>query len=140
MEKIMTLISKIKEKQINARKSGSKEASLLTTLLGEATAVGKNAGNRETNDAEVIAVVKKFIKNIDETITALSSRNQDASAFIAEKTVLEEFLPKQLSEDELKKIAIGRSNMPDFMKYLKEKFNGQYDGKLASSVAKTVFI
>ncbi len=135
----MTLIAQIKEKQINARKSGSKEASLLTTLLGEAAAVGKNAGNRETTDAEVVAVVKKFIKNIDETISALSSRNQDSSAFVAEKKVLEEFLPKQLSEDELKKIAAGRSSMPDFMKYLKEQFNGQYDGKLASSVAKTVF-
>ncbi len=136
---MMTLIAQIKEKQINARKSGSKEASLLTTLLGEAAAVGKNAGNRETTDAEVVAVVKKFIKNIDETISALSSRNQDSSAFVAEKKVLEEFLPKQLSEDELKKIAAGRSSMPDFMKYLKEQFNGQYDGKLASSVAKTVF-
>ncbi len=135
----MNLIAQIKEKQINARKSGSKEASLLTTLLGEASAVGKNAGNRETTDAEVVAVVKKFIKNIDETISALSSRNQDSSAFVAEKKVLEEFLPKQLSEDELKKIAAGRSSMPDFMKYLKEQFNGQYDGKLASSVAKTVF-
>jgi uncharacterized protein len=136
---MMNLIAQIKEKQINARKSGSKEASLLTTLLGEASAVGKNAGNRETTDAEVVAVVKKFIKNIDETISALSSRNQDSSAFVAEKKVLEEFLPKQLSEDELKKIAAGRSSMPDFMKYLKEQFNGQYDGKLASSVAKTVF-
>ena len=135
----MTLIAQIKEKQINARKSGNKEASLLTTLLGEASAVGKNAGNRETTDAEVVAVVKKFIKNIDETISALSSRNQDPSAFVAEKKVLEEFLPKQLSEDELKKIAASRSGMPDFMKYLKEQFNGQYDGKLASSVAKTVF-
>ena len=135
----MSLIAQIKEKQVAARKSASKEASLLTTLLGEAVAVGKNNGNRETTDAEVVAVVKKFIKNIDETVSALISRNQDFSSFIAEKNVLETFLPKQLSEAELSNIAASRTGMPDFMKFLKENFNGQYDGKLASSVAKKVF-
>ncbi len=135
----MSLIVEIKEKQLTARKSGSKSASLLTTLLSEATVIGKNAGNRETTDQEVIAVVKKFIKNIDETIEALKSRNQDATSFLEEKSVLESFLPKQLSTQELKDIASGRTGMPDFMKYLKENFNGQYDGKLASAVAKEVF-
>lgn len=135
----MSLIGQIKEKQIAARKAGAKEAPLLTTLLGEASAVGKNAGNRETTDAEVVAVVKKFIKNIDETISALTSRNQDASAFIAEKTILEQFLPLQLTELALKHIAEKHKSMPEFMKFLKENHLGQYDGKLASSVAKTVF-
>jgi hypothetical protein len=58
-------MEQIKAKQIAARKSGSADAGLLTTLLGEAAMVGKNAG-RETTDQEVVAVVKKFVKNIDE--------------------------------------------------------------------------
>jgi uncharacterized protein YqeY len=96
----MTLMEQIKVKQVQARKSGSIEASLLTTLLGEAAMVGKNAG-RETNDAEVVAVVKKFVKNIDETVSALTSRGQDAATFVAERDVLEQFLPVQLSENAL---------------------------------------
>lgn len=134
-----TLINTIKEQQIAARKSNSPEASLLTTLLGEASMIGKNDGNRETTDAEVHAVVKKFIKNIDETISALTSRNKDASPFIAERNVLSAFLPKQLTEDELKAIASNCSAMPEFMKHLKEKYAGQYDGKIASTIAKQVF-
>lgn len=134
----MSLMVEIKEKQINARKIGAKEASLLTTLLGEASMVGKNA-NRETTDAEVVAVVKKFIKNIDETISALTSHNQDASAYLTEKSVLEQFLPLQLTELALKHIAEKHKSMPEFMKFLKENHTGQYDGKLASSVAKTIF-
>ena len=134
----MTLMEQIKAKQIQARKSGSIEASLLTTLLGEAAMVGKNAG-RETNDAEVVAVVKKFVKNIDETVTALTSRGQDAATFMAERTVLEQFLPIQLSENALIEVAKCQPNMPAFMKHLKENFAGKYDGKLASTVAKAVF-
>jgi uncharacterized protein YqeY len=134
----MTLMEQIKAKQIAARKSGSADASLLTTLLGEAAMVGKNAG-RETTDQEVVAVVKKFVKNIDETITALTSRNQDAGAFLAERGVLEQFLPQQMSQEDLVNVAQALPNMPAFMKYLKENFTGQYDGKLASTVAKSVF-
>lgn len=81
----MTLIQQIKDKQIAARKSGDSLASLYTTLLGEASIIGKNAGNRETTDVEVVAVVKKFIKNIDETVQALTSRGQDAYVYMQEK-------------------------------------------------------
>lgn len=134
----MTLMNRIKQMQISARKSGFAEASLLTTLLGEAAMVGKNSG-RETNDAEVVSVVKKFIKNIDETITALSSRGQDTSLFVAERQVLEQFLPKQLNESQLIDIAKQFNDMPSFMKHLKENFAGQYEGKLAATVAKNTF-
>lgn len=131
-------MEQIKAKQIAARKAGSADASLLTTLLGEAAMVGKNAG-RETTDQEVVAVVKKFVKNIDETIAALTSRNQDASAFLAERGVLEQFLPLQLTELALQHMAKEFASMPEFMKHLKENYAGQYDGKLASTVAKSVF-
>lgn len=135
----MSLIDQIKTQQLEARKNSSESTSLLTTLLSEAVNIGKNNGNRETTDAEVVAVVKKFIKNIDETVSALTTRNQDASKFLNEKAVLETFLPKQLTENELTEIAKTKNGMPDFMKFLKENHNGQYDGKLASTVAKTVF-
>ena len=134
----MTLIEQIKQKQIAARKAGSAEASLLTTLLGEAAMVGKNAG-RETTDQEVVSVVKKFIKTIDETVSALSSRGQDAASFLAERSILERFLPLQLTELALVNIAQNHKSMPEFMKFLKEKHAGQYDGKLASIVAKNIY-
>lgn len=135
----MTLIQTIKEQQLQARKDGNVQASLLTTLLAEATNVGKNDGNRETTDQEVVAVVKKFIKNLDETIQALQTRKQDFSAFTAEKETLETFLPAQLSKTDLLNLAKTQPSMPLFMKHLKENFAGQYDGKTASLIAKQVF-
>lgn len=135
----MTLMEQIKTQQIAARKAGDPKASLLTTLLGEAAMVGKNAG-RETTDAEVVAVVKKFIKNVDETIAALQARNQLFTEFAVEREVLEQFLPQQLTEATLAEVAKTQPDMPTFMKHLKEKYAGQYDGKLASTVAKKVFV
>lgn len=134
----MTLMNQIKEQQVAARKAGSADASLLTTLLGEAAMVGKNT-NRDTTDQEVVAVVKKFIKNIDENITALQARNQSFDQFVAERTVLEKFLPLQLTELALQHIAEQHKSMPEFMKFLKENHAGQYDGKLASGVAKKIY-
>jgi len=137
----MTLMEQIKAHQIAARKLGAlqeREASLLTTLLGEAAMVGKNAG-RETTDQEVVAVVKKFIKNIDETITALQARNQLFTEFSYERSILERYLPQQLTESTLFAVAKTQPDMPTFMKHLKENYAGQYDGKLASTIAKTVF-
>jgi uncharacterized protein len=136
----MSLLEQIKNNQIAARKLGDKTAaSLLTTLLGEASAIGKNAGNRETTDDEVVSVIKKFIKNINETVTALVSRNEDASTYIAEREILERYLPQQLNEAQLFKLAASQESMPAFMKFLKENYAGQYDGKLASTVAKSCF-
>jgi uncharacterized protein YqeY len=135
----MTLMEQIKVKQIAARKAGhTQDASLLTTLLGEAAMVGKNAG-RETTDQEVVAVVKKFVKNIDETVTALSTRGQNAGAFLAERAVLEQFLPVQMTEQAIQNVAAQFTSMPEFMKFMKENYAGQYDGKVASTIAKAVF-
>jgi uncharacterized protein YqeY len=99
------LMNTIRTKQLEARKTNDVLAGLYTTLLGEAQMIGKNDGNRETTDNEVISVVKKFIKNIDETVSALTTRNQDASVFLKERQALEVFLPKQLNEPQLYKHA-----------------------------------
>lgn len=149
----MSLIEKIKAQQLQARKNKNAiEASLLTTLIGEAVIIGKNDGNRETTDAEVIAVVKKFIKNTNEMLTALNNSTGDAltesrEIANAELQILNSFLPKQLSEEELKAVvdeiiadmrsrSSGVVNMGMIMGALKLAYDGQYDGKMASSVVK----
>ena len=99
----MTLMERIKEAQLIARKARSTDAAVLTTLIGEAAMIGKNDGGRETSDAEVIAVIKKFIKNIDETIANLKmTQYETAIALTNEKMVLEAFLPTQFTPERLR--------------------------------------
>lgn len=148
----MSLLKSIQERQLQARKqrNGEDDAvriALLTTLLGEAGAVGKNAGNRESTDAEVVAVVKKFCKNIDETLAAVGADSPKASSLRLERSVLEEFLPKQMAEPELQAVlqglavelgAAGPKDMGRLMKELKARYDGQYDGSSASALCKKV--
>lgn len=147
----MTLMEQIKEKQLIARKAQDDIAkSLLTTLVAEATVPGKNNGNRESTDEEVVAVVKKFIKGVNETLEALKY-SSDGRVVIAhkEKEILEQFLPVQLTEEQLREIiggiivGLGEKNpklMGKVLSSIKEKYNGQYDGSIAAKITKELLI
>lgn len=138
----MSLINKIKEDQVEARKQRlTAKASLLTTLLGEASIVGKNAG-RETTDEEVVAVVKKFVKNIDECLN-VETNSEKIAALTIEKAHLNHYLPVQITEEQMleiiKRIRADKGSkleMKDVMQAFKAQFAGMYDGKVLSEVTK----
>ena len=139
----MSLLEQIKKDQFEARKNKeSLKATLLTTLFSEASMKGKNAG-RDTTDEETVQVIQKFLKGINETIGYLekggSESDEALATVVAEKAILEAYLPKMVSADELEQVvgglvASGLNNMGAVMKALKEKFGSSLDGKLASKV------
>lgn len=138
------LINQIKEEQIKARKNRDTfRATVLTTLYAEAAMVGKNDGNRETTDQETIAVVKKFLKGIADTMEARGEGV--ATPLLYEKQILQGFLPTQYTGDELANIIIqviadnGFNNMKQMgqvMKELNANYGGQFDGKEASTIVR----
>jgi uncharacterized protein YqeY len=143
----MMLLNKIKDDQFAARKAkDTVTATLLTTLYSEALMVGKNAG-RETSDDEVLKVIQKFLKGVNETIVALQSKGGEyldkVGGAILEKCILEAYLPKQITEVEIiaelqPLIASGVTSVGDLMKSLKSKYGAALDGKTASALIKTL--
>ncbi len=134
----MTLLQRIKADQIAARKAKDKfKASLLTTLLAEAARPGLDDGKRESTDAEVTAVCKKFIKNMKESLDACYTEEVHT-----EMCIVNEYLPQQFSEDELKDMAEvffkvnPDANMGQAMGWFKKRYDGQYDGKTLSQVVR----
>lgn len=145
----MTLINQIKSDNLTARKNrDSATSSVLTTLFSEAANVGKNDGNRQTTDAETVAIVKKFVDRLNETIAALKKQNPtDDRIAVAEQelVVISRYLPTQLTEQQLiaaiDTIITGLlsrdpKQMGVVMKNLKENYGGCYDGALASKLIK----
>lgn len=144
-----SLMETLKKDQLQARKNKDNvTASLLTTLISEAAMIGKNDGNRETTDLEVVRVVKKFVANIEET---LKIRNDEKLQ--SEKRILEDYLPRQLTEDDIKsfvavmiiksQLASDPLTQKDFgkiMKALQAEHPGCVDGKLASQVIKEILV
>ena len=141
----MSLLETIKNNLTEARKAKNAATSgVLSTLYSEAAMVGKNDGNREATDAEVVSKVKAFLKNIDETLKALPGGHAQIELLRKEKELLTKYLPQQMSQEELKTVVaeIGSAHeksmraMGKIMGELKAKHDGKFDGKLASTLVK----
>ena len=149
----MTILANIKAEQLRARKDrDSIKATLLTTLIGDAVMVGKNDGNRESTDAEVVGVIKKFVANTTEVLGFLDGdpkiKPSEIDKLKTEITILKSFLPQQLSETELSDVigqiiettdASSIKDMGKVMKALKEQHSGKYDGAQANALIKARF-
>lgn len=140
------LIEKIRADMITARRGDDAVVkSLLVTLFAEAQMVGKNKRNGDPTDDEVIAMVRKFAANTEETQRLLVARGQDATAQARELEILCQYLPQQMTRDDLQAaIAQIVADQPEkhakvmgkVMSELKARFGATYDGKLASELAK----
>lgn len=144
------LLEKLQAAALAARKNQNVvAASLLTTLYAEAARVGKDQGNRVSTDDEVVAVVKKFSKNIDETLAALPATDSRVAQLSLEKELLAAYLPTQLDEAGLKalidELVAGLAEkspkqMGAIMAGLKARAGGQYDGAMASRLVKAALV
>jgi len=144
----MSILQNIKDASLTARKARESDKALsLTTLYSEAFMIGKNDGGRETTDSETIAIVKKFIKNIDETVSKFAYGDSRAQKFVVEKDLFSTFLPKQLDEADIRaelsilKVELNLTtpkDMGNLLKTFKAKFEGTYDGAVASKIAKEI--
>ena len=133
------LLKQIKCDQVAARKvSDTITAGILTTLLGEASPSGKDT----TTDAKVRAVIKKFVKNLNETVCLMKNQNSIDIA-ILELSILKSYLLAQIEGSSLENLIYdlinhdGCDNLGKVMKALNGAFGGQFDGKEASKITKT---
>lgn len=143
----MSLLARIKANYLAARKERASTVGALSALVGEVETKEKTFNPaRPVTDEEVLAIVRKHIKGLDETLTALRGRAQarmdDIAKIEQEKALLEAYLPQQLAEADIERIATERKmagdDMGKIMAHLKAQHPGQYDGKLASTVVKRV--
>jgi uncharacterized protein YqeY len=129
----------------------SKDQVKLRTLraIKAAFLIAKTAegGNGEISEDEELKIIQKLYKQRSDSydIYVKSGRDDLAQTEKEEMEVIEEFLPKQLSDDELfaevKKIIdqVGASSMQDMGKVMgmaSKSLQGKADGKRISSVVK----
>lgn len=126
------------QKQINADlktamlKKEVEVRDLLRVVIGEFNREGK-----DVSDEKASAIIKKMIQN---------AKDQGNTG---EVTILEVYLPQQLSKEELTLLinteieVEGYNSMKDMgkvMSWLKANFVGQYDGKVASGVVRELLM
>jgi uncharacterized protein YqeY len=118
---------------------------LLAAITNEEVS-GKSA--RVLNDAEIITVLSREAKKRREAVEAYvaAKRTDLADKEKAEGDVIAQYLPAQLSEDEIKKMitdaiaetgAAGPAGMGLVMKVLSPKIAGKADGGVVSGLVKS---
>lgn len=132
------LVAAMKEKNEHAI---SAIRSIKTAIQNEKT----NGSYHELTDNDVVGLIQKLSKQRQESadIYNEAGRTELAEKELKEKEVLDSYLPKMLSENELAVVIdsiVSENNfstmkdMGNVMKALKEKYPNQYDGKLASNL------
>lgn len=135
----MSAFHTLKSEVLKARKSGNSAVSSVgLVLIGEIETETKRSGTEPT-DEMVISKAKKLIQSNEEMFVHTSAEDKRAR-IVAENEFLETLLPKQLTEDELRTIIAdsGLTSIGPVMGHLKKNYNGQFDGALASKIAKEV--
>jgi uncharacterized protein YqeY len=133
------LLKTIKADFLAARKARDPNAAFLSALVGDIESAAIGAKERvEVTDEHVISVVKSYLKKNDELLRIENLSENMVALAQHEKSIVEKYLPKQLTIEELHGIirSLGQTNLGLIMKHLKENYSGQYDGKVASLVAR----
>ena len=126
----------------------AKETLKLETLRGVKAEIMKfevSGADKVVDDAEVIKIIKKLIKQRQDSATQFEAAGRDDSAKkeLAEKELLEVYLPEQMSAKEVEKIIdeiiteTGLNSKGDFGKLMgsvMQKTGGNADGNIVKSL------
>lgn len=97
---------------------------------------------RELADSDVERIISKTMKELDDEAEQFkkAGREERYAELIAQKSYIESYLPKQLTEDEIKDIinSLDDKTIPNIMKHFKANYAGKCDMKLVNQVAKNI--
>jgi len=135
------LIDEIRKANIQAMKAHDDDArSSLSIVISRYQELKTNGSGKEVTDVDVVKIVQKLLKELDEERDSYKAagRVDQAAAIERQKKPIECFLPKMLSEEEIRKVYASLSDkaMPAVMKYFKEHYDGQVDMSLVSKIAR----
>ena len=139
------MLEQFRKDLMTMRKEKNPLVPTMVTVFSEASMIAKDDGNREITESDLIRQIKKTVTNLNVTIDLLVERNSDATHQINERELLESYLPKQLSDDEVRSIVnqflteqptVTPKIMGSVMQFMKSKYDGLYDGKKAASLVK----
>ena len=131
---------------MKAREAGKLRLSVIRLVRG-AIRQQEIDGQKELSDEDVLGVISKEVKQRRDSIEDFKKGGRDdlVAEAEAEIAVLMEYLPQQLSEDEVRNLvkeaiaASGAASPKDMGKVMKElmpKVKGRADGKLVNGIVK----
>ena len=137
------LIEQLQKANIAAMKEhdNNKRAVLSVVISAyKALSIDLRASNKEITDNDLIRIIQKTIKELDDekSCNLNAGRTERAEEIEIQKQTISQFLPKMLSNDEIKQIisSLEDKSIPAVMKYFKTNYDGQVDMGLVNKIAR----
>lgn len=128
-------VAALKNHDANAR-------AILSVLLNKIKLVEieKRTANADLTDADVVAVLQKTLKELDEEKQAFerAGRTENVQALNAQIAFVSAYLPKMMTDEEIKAeiLALSDKSVPSVMKHFKANFAGKCDMRRVQEVLK----
>lgn len=139
------IIDDIKKANIQALKDKNKPARDIYSIIMNKhllASVECRTTGKEMTDADMVKIITKTIKELaeEEENYKKVGNEEKANTISQQKSILEIYLPKLLSETEIKAIIekLEDKSVPAVMKHFKINYNGKCDMKTVSDVLKSL--
>ncbi len=137
-----------KEKMIALKEKDKLKNKVITNILSDLTYIKKEL-KQEPTEVDSAKVVAKQVKQLKETMELSKDRPDKMAELEAELAVLEQYMPKQMSEEEIREavvklleengITAEPKNKGAIMKVVMPALNGKADGKDINKVVSSLF-
>ena len=139
------LIDEIKKANLIALKNKDKDArGVISVVLSryQLLDVEAKSKGKELSDSDLLSIIQKVLKELkDEQEGYAKVNNHDRVSSIARQMeVIYYYLPKQLSEEEIKEeiSKLADKSVPAIMKHFKENFAGKVNMSLVNTIARSI--
>ncbi len=143
----MGLQQKVMEQMKMAMKAKDTVALESLRAIKSALLLAQTSGNGDLSEDDEVKLVQKLVKQRKDSATIFTEQGRDdlAEPELAQVAIIEQFLPEQLTEEEIEKVVVqtidatGASGMKDMGKVMgmvSKELAGQADGKTISTIVK----
>ena len=137
------IIDEIKKANMQAMKDRNVQArAIYGVVMNKAmlNKIEKKEKGLEQTDADLVAILQKTIKELDEEKENYikAGNSEQAQNIEMQKNLISIYLPKMMSEDEIRSVigALEDKSIPSIMKHFKANFNGKVDMGLVNKIAR----
>ena len=139
------LIDELNKANIEALKKRNQVARAIYSVLlskYKALDIELRSQGKEASDQDMVKLIAKTIKELDEEKEsyARAGRAEEVENIVTQKSLIEKYLPKLMSEEEIRKVidSLEAKSIPSVMKHFKMNYDGKVDMSLVSKIARGV--
>lgn len=139
------IIDEIKNANVEAIKAKDQDSrAILSVVINKYMLMNieKRSKGEEMTDTDVIGILQKTIKELieEKEMYEKCGRTESAQGIEKQKFVCEQFLPKMMSEEEIKEVILSLENtlVPTVMKHFKANYSGKCDMGVVQKVLKEI--